>query len=67
MSDKLSRIWMFRVAYLRGRELFISLSCANPYYADEGLVSDDAIVNSDLTPEKYIASGWVVEGCHPYK
>ena len=46
--------------------LFISLWRANPYYADEDIVSDDEIVNSDLTPEKHIAYEWITKGCYPY-
>ncbi len=47
-------------------QLFISLWRANPYYADEDIVSDDDIVNSDLTPEKHIAFEWITEGCYKY-
>jgi hypothetical protein len=46
--------------------LFISLWRANYYYADEAIVSDEDIVNNDLTPEKHIAYQWVTEGCYPY-
>jgi hypothetical protein len=46
--------------------LFISLWRSNSYYADEDIVSDDDIVNSDLTPEKHIAYEWITEGCYPY-
>jgi hypothetical protein len=46
--------------------LFISLWRANPYYADKEIVSDDDIVNDDLTPEKHIAYQWITEGCYSY-
>jgi hypothetical protein len=46
--------------------LFISLWRANDSYTDEELVSDDDIVNTDLSPEKHIAFQWITEGCYPY-
>jgi hypothetical protein len=44
--------------------LFISLWRANPYYADEDIISDDEIVNNDFTPEKHMAYDWITEGCY---